>query len=116
MRSAVACAYAAFACQHCACTRPPSSLEIHAATVFSSEVFITCPGCGRSLKPETEKCPECSAIIEREYRGQSIEANVTISQASINADKIETFNPGVVMVIMVSDRKSTRLNSSHSQI
>ena len=66
------------------------------------EVFITCPGCGRSLKPETEKCPECSAVIEREYRSQSIEANVTISQASINAEKIETANPGVVIVIMVS--------------
>ena len=66
------------------------------------EVFVTCPGCGRSLKPPTEKCPECGATIKREHASQSIEANVKIGQAYVNAQKIEVFNPGTVITLVLS--------------
>jgi hypothetical protein len=66
------------------------------------EVFVTCPGCERSVKPETEKCPECGATIRREYVSQSIKANVKIGQAYVNAQKIETTNPAAVITLVMS--------------
>ena len=63
--------------------------------------FVTCPGCGRSLKPETEKCPECAATISREYASESIMENVKIGQAYVNAEKIETANPIITLVLYV---------------
>ena len=61
------------------------------------EVYVTCPGCGRSLKPETEKCPECGTTIGREYASESLKASVDIGQAYVNAEKIETTNPAAIM-------------------
>lgn len=66
------------------------------------EAFVTCPECARSLKPGTARCPECGAIITREYASQSIKASVEIGQAYVNAEKIETFNPAVVITLVVS--------------
>lgn len=65
------------------------------------EVFVTCPGCRRSLKPKTEKCPECGATIRREYAGQSIKENIKIGQAYVNAQKIETTNPAVIISLVL---------------
>lgn len=66
------------------------------------EVFVTCPGCGRSLKPETEKCPECGTSIGREYASQSLKASVDIGQAYVNAEKIETTNPAAIMTAVMT--------------
>lgn len=66
------------------------------------ELFVTCPGCRRSLKPETQTCPECGATIEREYARQSLEENVKIAQAYVNAQKIASTNPGVVMTLVLA--------------
>jgi hypothetical protein len=66
------------------------------------EVFVTCPGCERSLKPQTEKCPECGATIRREYVSQSVKANVQIGQAYVNAQKIESANPAAVITLVMS--------------
>jgi hypothetical protein len=51
---------------------------------------------------QTEKCPTCGAIIEREYATQSYKKNATIGLATLHSQKIETLNPGAVMLIMVS--------------
>ncbi len=66
------------------------------------EIFITCPGCRRSLKPPAEKCSDCGAIIGREYANQSIDENVNIGQAYVNAQKIETRNPAAVIALVTS--------------
>lgn len=66
------------------------------------QVFITCPRCERSLELQTEKCPKCGAIIEREYANQSFMTNATIGLASLHSQKIETLNPGIVLIIVVS--------------
>jgi hypothetical protein len=65
-------------------------------------VLITCPGCERSLELQTEKCPECGAIIEREYASQSYKTNATIGLATLHSQKIETLNPGAVIISVVS--------------
>ena len=65
-------------------------------------VFITCPGCERSLELQTEKCPKCGTNIEPEYAKQSYEKNATIGFATFHSQKIETLNPGVVIIIVVS--------------
>lgn len=66
------------------------------------EIFITCPGCRRSLKPPADKCPECGATIDREYASKSIDENIDIGQAYVNAQKIETKTPLTILALLMS--------------
>jgi len=93
-------------CQNCKAAFPENCVprKITAQDVPDERVegFISCPGCGRLLRPGTETCPECGAAITREYAAQSIEANVTVTQAYSGAERIESFNPGAFIVIALA--------------
>lgn len=66
------------------------------------EAFVSCPGCGRLLRPGVETCTECAAAVTPEYAARSMDDNVTVAQAYNVAARIESFNPGAFIFLALS--------------
>lgn len=66
------------------------------------ETFVSCPGCGRQLGSLINQCPECNAIIAREYASQNMLANANVSQAFVTAQKLDSQKPFALFILLAS--------------
>lgn len=93
-------------CLNCKAAFPENSvirkLTARDAPREDVEGFVSCPGCGRLLRPGVETCPECGADVTREYAARSVEANVAVGQAYGVAQRIGSFNPAAFVVLALS--------------
>lgn len=92
-------------CPHCKASFPKNSV-VHKFTFQDTdemvEAFISCPGCSQLLDLDKRTCPACGTTITDGYAARSVEANVTVAQAYVLAQRIESFNPGIWLMLALA--------------
>jgi RNA polymerase subunit RPABC4/transcription elongation factor Spt4 len=92
-------------CPHCKASLAKNSV-VHRIRLQNPDEMVhasvSCPRCSRLLKTDTETCPECGTFIWREYADRSIKANVTVGQAYVQAQHIESLKAGAWLMLALA--------------